>query len=169
MIPYQVIFDRLNRAGIRYLVAGGVAVLLHGIDRFTADLDLILHLEESNILAFDEVMTQMGLIPKVPVSGKEFAKKENREKWQREKGMIVFSYVDPNNPLLLIDIFINEPKPFAELFGRCYKAQAFGIMIPAVGIDDLLDLKQAANRDKDQSDIALLRSISLKNKNDRST
>lgn len=38
---YAPIFEALHDAGCRYLVAGGVAVLLHGYLRVTFDLDLI--------------------------------------------------------------------------------------------------------------------------------
>lgn len=37
----EAVFDALNAAGVRYLVVGGVAVVLHGHLRTTADLDLV--------------------------------------------------------------------------------------------------------------------------------
>ena len=37
----EVIFLALNNAGVRYLVAGGLAVVAHGFVRFTNDVDLI--------------------------------------------------------------------------------------------------------------------------------
>ena len=38
----------LNAASVRYLIAGGLAVVAHGYLRFTADVDLILDLDEDN-------------------------------------------------------------------------------------------------------------------------
>jgi hypothetical protein len=38
---FEVIFQALELAGVRFLVVGGVAVVLHGHARFTADLDLV--------------------------------------------------------------------------------------------------------------------------------
>jgi len=46
----EAILDALNQARMRYLVVGGVAVVLHGHLRITADLDLIIHLERDNVL-----------------------------------------------------------------------------------------------------------------------
>lgn len=46
---FERIFETLSRARVRYLVAGGVAVVLHGHPRFTADLDLILALDPPNV------------------------------------------------------------------------------------------------------------------------
>ena len=40
----------LNAAEVRYLVVGGVAVVLHGYLRTTADLDLVVELETDNVL-----------------------------------------------------------------------------------------------------------------------
>ncbi|MDN3515601.1 MAG: hypothetical protein NG747_14545 [Candidatus Brocadia sp.] len=38
---YESIFDKLNKSHIDYIVVGGVALVLHGAVRLTADLDLI--------------------------------------------------------------------------------------------------------------------------------
>lgn len=54
MIGFQRIFQALADGKIEYLVAGGVAVNLHGVERSTADLDLIVHLAEENLLKFIE-------------------------------------------------------------------------------------------------------------------
>lgn len=156
MVPYKNILVALSQAGVEYLVAGGFAVNFHGLSRSTFDLDLIVHLNEENVINFDKVMTGLGFRPKVPVTGKDFAKKENREKWIVEKNMIVFSYVNPNNPMELIDVFINEPKPFAEMYAQRFESKVFGVVVPSVGLQDLLDMKLEAGRPKDKLDIHMI-------------
>jgi len=42
---YQEIFDALEKKKVQYLVVGGVAVVLHGFVRATADLDLMVALD----------------------------------------------------------------------------------------------------------------------------
>jgi predicted nucleotidyltransferase len=44
----EAVLAALNEAEVRYLVAGGVAVVLHGHLRTTADLDLIVDLHAEN-------------------------------------------------------------------------------------------------------------------------
>ncbi len=39
---FEPIFDALNEGGVRYVVVGGFAVVLHGHVRLTVDLDLVL-------------------------------------------------------------------------------------------------------------------------------
>ena len=42
------IFDALDQANCRYVVVGGLAVILHGHLRATHDLDLVIDLEQQN-------------------------------------------------------------------------------------------------------------------------
>lgn len=42
---------RSTSAGVRYLVAGGLAVNAHGYVRFTADIDLVIALDADNIIS----------------------------------------------------------------------------------------------------------------------
>ncbi len=41
---FEEVCGALNRARVRYVVVGGVAVVLHGYPRLTADLDLVVDL-----------------------------------------------------------------------------------------------------------------------------
>ena len=41
-------FRALEREGVRYLVVGGVAINLHGAERMTSDVDLMLALDAEN-------------------------------------------------------------------------------------------------------------------------
>lgn len=50
------------------------------------------------IQRFTTATKELGFNPKVPVTLEDFIKKENRKKWIREKGMMVFSLLDPKNP-----------------------------------------------------------------------
>lgn len=49
LIPYEEVFRALNKAKIDYVVCGGLAVILYGYTRLTADLDLIVGLEKEKI------------------------------------------------------------------------------------------------------------------------
>jgi predicted nucleotidyltransferase len=41
MTQFDPIFAALQATGVRYVVVGGVAVNLHGYQRFTKDIDLV--------------------------------------------------------------------------------------------------------------------------------
>ena len=40
--PFEPVFRALNDAGVRYVIVGGFATVLHGHPRLTADIDLVL-------------------------------------------------------------------------------------------------------------------------------
>jgi tRNA nucleotidyltransferase/poly(A) polymerase len=46
---FEPVLKTLNEAGVRYLVVGGVAVVLHGYLRTTGDLDLVVELSPANL------------------------------------------------------------------------------------------------------------------------
>ncbi len=93
---YEDVFRILNEYKVKYIVVGGVAVVLHGVLRFTADLDLIVELKEENLEKFYVALGTIGYLPKVPVKKEEFKDARKREEWKKEKGMKVFSFVDVN-------------------------------------------------------------------------
>lgn len=46
---YEEIFRALNANKVKYVVVGGIALVLHGVVRLTADLDLIVRLVRQKI------------------------------------------------------------------------------------------------------------------------
>ncbi len=43
---FKELFASLNRARVKYMVAGGIAVNLYGIERATDDIDIVVELEK---------------------------------------------------------------------------------------------------------------------------
>jgi len=153
------IFAALEHARVRYLVVGGVAVVLHGHPRFTADLDLVLHLEAENIRRAMEVLGKLGYRPRAPVPAESFADKASRRSWIETKGLTVFSLWSPSHPLTAVDIFVEEPFPFEEAYSRSLRADLGDISVQVVSLEDLIALKRAAGRPKDLQDIEVLKSL----------
>lgn len=54
------ILTRLAGGRVRFLVVGGVAVVLQGHPRFTADLDLVLDLDRDNAIKALEILAASG-------------------------------------------------------------------------------------------------------------
>lgn len=156
MVPYQTLFVQLRKQNIKYLVAGGFAVNFHQIQRATVDLDLIVHLEQSNVLKFVRLMEELGYIPNIPVNAQELADPDKRASWIADKGLMVFSFVHSKSTYETVDVFVQEPKPFSELYQRRLEVKAFGSTIDVLGKNDLIEMKQRAGRDKDLFDIQQL-------------
>ena len=159
MLLYEPLFRALNASGARYVVVGGVATVLHGYARLTADIDLIVDLEESAASKAMQALAGLGLVPRAPVDPEDFANAGIRESWLRDKGMQVFSLFHPDNPILSVDVFTNHPIEFERLIAR---SDAFGIgdeSVRVASIPDLVYLKRLADRPRDRDDIEMLENI----------
>jgi len=154
----EFLLTTLSEAGIRYVVVGGVAVVLHGYLRATADLDLVIGLDQPNVDAAIRTFSHLGLHPRAPVPLHAFADANQRKRWIDEKNLQVFSLWHPAMPGFEVDIFVEPPMPFEELFGRASRATIGNAEVPIAAIDDLIEIKRAAGRPRDVEDIeALLR------------
>lgn len=158
--PLSEIFRALDDADVRYLVVGGVAVVLHGHPRFTADLDLVVDLTPTNASAAIATLQRLDYRPRAPVPAEDFAKDEVRAKWREEKGLTVFSLWSPRYPGTEVDLFVEEPLDFEEAWSsRLDAVLDDGTTVHVVGIGDLRFLKQSSGRPKDLDDIEKLDQI----------
>lgn len=153
---YEDVFEELNRGGVKYLVVGGIALVLHGVVRLTVDLDLMVYLGERNLIKFINALESLGYKPKVPVKALDLVDPKNREKWKREKGMTVFSFYQPKKPFEIIDIFVDEPIDFNKSYRNRKVIRVKNISIPIVSIEDLKKLKSISAREQDIADIKAL-------------
>jgi len=159
MALFEPIFEALSAADVRYVVVGGVAVVLHGHARLTADLDLAVDLEPAAARRAIRALSDLGLRPRAPVRAEDFADPDVRSSWMRERGMVVFSMVDPSDPLRVVDLFVDEPLPFEELHERARAVDVAGIPVRVAAIPDLITLKLRAGRPQDEADVAALREL----------
>ena len=159
MLLYEPLFRALNASGTRYVVVGGVATVLHGYARLTADIDLILDLEEEAASKAMRALGGLGLQPRAPVRAADFANVRIRESWLRDKGMQVFSLFHPDNPMLSVDVFTSHPIEFETLFGRADVCDVGDVSVRIASIPDLIHLKRLADRPRDRDDIEKLQRI----------
>jgi hypothetical protein len=153
------VFQALNAAHVRYVVVGGVAVVLHGHARFTKDLDLAIDLDPEPAGRAIDALTGLGLRPSVPVDPSAFADPRVRHEWAQTRGMRVFSLRDWDNPLHVVDLFVESPFEFETVWERADTMQVAGGEIRVASIADLIALKRAADREQDRIDIARLQEI----------
>ena len=156
---YEEVFRKLTDREVKYAVAGGVALVLHGVVRLTADLDLIVELSTENLRKFIRAINELGYKPKPPVDAEDFIDPLNRKAWKEEKGMEVFSFYHPKMPMNLIDVFVNEPIGFNEIESEIVLFKAKDIEIPVISKKHLKSLKRKANRPQDIADIEALEEI----------
>jgi len=151
----------LSAAGVRFVVAGGVAALLHGVERVTLDIDVALDMEEENVRRFLGVMEALRLTPRAPVAAATLADPQAREIMVRDKRALVFTFLDRDDPLWQVDVFLTDDLAYGNLRIGAVSVGIQGHAVPIASIDVLIDLKRRIQppRPKDILDLAELEKL----------
>ena len=144
---------------MKYLVAGGIAVNLYGIERATADIVIVLKVDEKNLSKFVRVAKKLGLQPRLPLALDDLIDGEKRKSWIVDKDMVVYSLYDAKNPFFLLDIFVQEPFHFEEVYEKRKKIEFENTVIPLVPIKALIAMKENSDRPQDKADVFYLKKI----------
>ena len=156
----EAIVDALNRANVRYLIVGGLAVVAHGYVRFTADLDVVLDLEQGNASRAVSALATLNYRPRAPVPLAAFADSTQRAQWVADKGLTVFSLWSADHLATEVDLFVEEPFDFAKAYAAAASLEIGpGVVASFVSLDDLIDMKRRAGRPADLDDIEQLQRL----------
>lgn len=156
----EAIVRALNDAKVEYLIVGGLAVVAHGYERLTRDVDLVIGLERENIIRGLRALISIGYRMGIPVTPEQFADSETREKWRVEKNMIVLKLWSDEHARTPVDVFIYEPFDFKkEIADALQETIVPGLTAPVVSFATLMQMKRAAGRPIDIADIADLTEI----------
>ncbi|MEK7677257.1 MAG: hypothetical protein AAB676_15620 [Verrucomicrobiota bacterium] len=137
------LLKRFNQAGVRYLLAGGQAMRLAGLPRFSMDWDFFIpprdevNLARLNVLLAEEL--DMPLVPLGP-QGENFV-----QTYQTRWGVVQFHLGLPGVPKF------DEAEHQAVI-----RQTELGLPVRCLSGPHLLAAKQAANRPQDQVDIEFL-------------
>jgi hypothetical protein len=150
----ETIVRSLNGARVQYLVVGGLAVIAHGYERFTRDVDLVIGLERENIIRGLRALMAAGYNLRIPVTPEQFADPALREEWRRDKNMVVLQLWSDVHRRTPVDVFVYEPFDFDRELRRALRVPVVGNEMAAiVSYDTLLQLKRSAGRPQDLADI----------------
>jgi len=155
------ILTSLSRGGVKFVVCGGVAVVLHGVERLTMDVDLSVSMEYDNLTRLLNVIKELGMVPRVPVPAESLLDPEKRRIMTEVKNALVFTFIDINSPYRQIDIFLGKDILYSELMNDAVIIKLAGADIPVVSIKNLIQMKKGVNplREKDITDIRELSKI----------
>jgi predicted nucleotidyltransferase len=154
----EAIVKALNGAKVKYLIVGGLAVNAHGFVRMTRDVDIVLRLERQNVIRGLEALLQAGFRTAIPEKPEAFADAKTRERWRREKNMIVLKLWSDEHRRTPVDIFVYEPFDFEKESALAGELEVcLGIFAPVVSLKTLLKMKRQAGRPQDLEDIKELK------------
>ena len=157
LTSFEALVTALEDAGVRYLVAGGLAVNAYGYLRFTKDVDFVVQLVPENIERAFAALGNLGYRPMVPISAAQFADAGLREGWIRDKGMQVLQFWSDAHRETPVDMFVREPFVFDEEYQHALVKPLGAITVRFVSIPALIRMKEEAGRPQDKIDIDYLR------------
>lgn len=156
---YEEILGALVDADVDFIVGGGVACVLHGVERVTMDVDVAVATDPANFAKFLSVMKTLGLKPRVPIDPMSLLDQCVLDHIIHEKQALVFSFLDPDVPTRQVDVFLRSDLNHQAMSKHVETTELHGKSLKLVSKRKLLDIKLAIDppRAKDQIDIEFLR------------
>lgn len=155
---YLDLFSALNRR-VDYVLIGGLAISLHGIERATMDIDVTVAMTPDNLSSLVEMARELGMTPVLPVPLDTLSDLGQLAQWHRERNLEAFALRAPGLSGVTLDVLLYPPVDYAHMRSRAVTFQAGNVPITVASIDDLIVLKQAVGRPIDLADIEHLKRL----------
>jgi predicted nucleotidyltransferase len=156
---YLDLFEALTRRRVRYVLVGGLALNLRGVERSTMDVDLAIALDRENVSAMLDVAEELRLVPVARVKLRDAENPETLQRWRKDKHMVAFGLRPVVGVGPVVDVLIDLRVPFESLLARSTSRRIDEVDVVVASIDDLIAMKRAAGRPIDLADIEALESI----------
>ncbi len=156
---YLDLFSALTRRRVDYLLIGGLAVSLHGVERATMDVDITVAMNADNLENLIEVARELKLSPVLPVPLESLGNLDLLRQWHQERNLEAFALRTQELAGVTLDVLLFPPVEFAGMSQRAAVFDISGTPIRVAAIDDLIALKQAVGRPIDLADIEHLQRI----------
>jgi hypothetical protein len=154
------LMKELSNSSLKYVICGGVACVLHGVERSTLDIDISVDLDQENLKKIIKIAKKFDLKPRNPEPIENLLDENKRKEWIEKKGALVYTLSSLNDPLQ-IDIFLKYDKTYDELLKNSDRIIIDNIEFLVSSKEDLLNSKKKVKplREKDKTDIKELQRI----------
>ncbi len=151
----------LSAAGVKFIITGGVAMVLRGAERMTMDLDISVERESENLDRFLKSMEEMGMRPRAPIAPETLLDEDVLKSFVEEKSALVFTFIHPDEPFRQIDVFIIDEMSYEKLFPLSDDMMIHGKPVRVLHLDGLIQTKMQVNppRDTDIWDLNVLKKL----------
>ncbi len=118
----------------------------------TADLDIILELEDNNLVKAIAALIESGFVCKVPVDPMGLADSNTRNDWIKNKNMKALNFYRDTEE---VDLVVDTPVKYKEATKTIFAVN--NINYPVVSKEDLIKMKEVTSRHRDMDDIKKLK------------
>lgn len=156
---YLDLFAALHRHKVQYVLIGGLAVALHGIERNTMDIDVSVVVTPNNMQHLLQAAQELGLTPMLPVPLATLTDIATLKNWHIHRNLQAFSLRSNELAGVSLDVLLFPPVDPREMCQRALTLDLSGVPVVLASIDDLIALKQSAGRPIDLADIEHLKRL----------
>lgn len=156
---YLDLFSALHRHQVDYVLIGGLAVALHGVERSTMDIDVCVVVSPGNLRQLVAAAGELGLTPTLPVPLSSLTQIDLLTTWHKERNLLAFALRAPDFAGVTVDVLLFPPIDPPTLCEHALVIDIAGTPIRLAQIDDLIALKQHAGRPIDLADIEHLKKL----------
>jgi predicted nucleotidyltransferase len=153
MDDYGEAIAALDAAGVKFVLVGGLALIAHGLDISTKDIDIAYSRDGANLLALASALRPFkprlrGVPDDLPFVFDERTLKNTANM------TLVTSIGD-------LDVLghVSGVQDFEGLWERAVTLTLYGFPVKVAALDDLIVMKKAANRPKDQVHLLSLEAL----------
>ena len=150
---YLDLFSAFSHHRVDYVLIGGLAISLHGIERATMDIDVTVAMTPGNLSALVAMARELGMTPVLPVELDTLKDLDQLARWHRERNLEAFALHAPERAGITLDVLLYPPVDFAGMRARAVTFNAGDVPVVVACIDDMIALKQAVGRPIDLADI----------------
>jgi hypothetical protein len=122
---YADVLSRLERDEVRYVVVGGVAIQLHGFERETCDLDIVVDAAPAEAERATRSLVSAGFTPTLPLP---------------LAMLTVLTFLD--RAQRGVDVFARYHVSFAELWANSEQINSDGCAVRVASLADIIRAKQ---------------------------
>jgi hypothetical protein len=144
--PYEKLLESLARAEVKFIIIGGVAVALNGFLRTTEDVDILVESSAQNIARLLDTLSAFGEGHARELAVADFDETEGAVRIIEDFPLDIFTVV--------------RGKRYVDLVGDVRQTHIVGTKVDYLSPDSLIALKRDSQRERDQIDVAALRSKS---------
>jgi hypothetical protein len=151
----QAIFRTLERHGVRYVLVGGVAAVLHGSPHVTTDVDVVPQDGRENLERLSEALKEIHARIRVAGEPEGVPFDHSAESLSRVR---VWNLVTDHGDLDLT-FMPSGTRGYDDLSREARPMTIGDVAVPVASLADVIRSKEAAGREKDRLTLPVLRRI----------
>lgn len=149
------VIKTLDKFKINYAIVGGYAVVLHGFNRGTLDIDLIIHSTIKAYRSIVKALAEINLTTRLPLSADEVF--NFKEEYIKNRNLHAWTFVNFDNPSEIVEIILSTDLKNQKI----KKIKFLDSIIKVLAIDELIAMKKKSGREQDSMDIQALSQIKV--------